>query len=85
VDRINRTGRDPRLRPGIDVLGFDGQKIGTLVAVGDGHFVVEKGYLSPRRYRIPFDAVAGIERGNVLLKLTKDQALARGWEAPPST
>ncbi len=80
---MDRTGRDPRIRPGVGVLGFDGHKIGTVVAVGADHFVVEKGYLAPVRYRIPFDAVAGLERGAVLLNLTKNQALARGWEVPP--
>ena len=82
---MDRTGRDPRIRPGADVLGFDGHKIGTIVAVGADHLVVEKGYLAPIRYRVPLAAVAGIERGHVLLGVTKDQALARGWEVPPTT
>ncbi len=78
---MDRTGRDPRIRPGADVLGFDGQKVGTIVAVGADHLVVERGWLAVTRYRIPTDA--GLERGDVLLTVTKNQALAPDWEAPP--
>ena len=81
---MDRTRQDPRIRPGIDVLGFDGQKVGTVVAVGADHFVVERGWLAVTRYRVPLAAVAGLERGRLLLTVTKDQALARGWEAPPT-
>ncbi len=80
---MDRTGRDPRIRPGIDVLGFDGQKVGTIVAVGADHLVVERGWLAVTRYRVPLAAVAGLEGGHVLLTVTRDQARARGWEAPP--
>lgn len=68
------------LRPGSDVIGFDGHKIGVIVAVDTDHVVVEKGYLAPIRYRVPTGAVAGYEDGKVLLSVTKNQALSRGWE-----
>jgi hypothetical protein len=80
---MDRTGRDPRIRPGIDVLGFDGRKVGTVAAVGADHLVVERGWLAVTRYRVPLAAVAGLEGGHVLLTVTRDQARARGWEAPP--
>ena len=40
---MDRAGRDPRIRPGIGVLGFDGRKLGAVVAVGADHLVVERG------------------------------------------
>ncbi len=81
---MDRAGRDPRIRPGIGVLGFDGRKLGAVVAVGADHLVVERGWLAVSRYRVPLAAVAGLEGGDVLLTVTRDQALARGWEAPPA-
>lgn len=74
----------PSMRAGTPVLGFDGHKIGTIVAVRSHHLIVEKGYLAPITYRIPTSAVAGIENDSVLLNVTKNQALNQGWEAVES-
>jgi hypothetical protein len=76
--------RHPSIQPGMTVLGFDGHKIGTIVAVRSHHLVVEKGYLAPIIYRIPISAIAGIEHESVLLNVTKNQALNQGWDAAPA-
>ena len=76
--------RYPSIQPGTTVLGFDGHKIGTIVAVRSHHLVVEKGYLAPITYRIPTSAIAGTEHGSVLLNVTKNQALNQGWDAAAS-
>ena len=74
--------RDPRIRPGAAVFGCDGRRVGTVVALRPDHLVVEKGYLAPTRYRVPNDAVAGYDDGEVALTLTATAVLSRGWEAP---
>lgn len=81
---MNRIGQDIPINPGTDVLGFDGAKVGVLVARHPDHLVVEKGYLAPIRYRIPISAIAGGEDGSILLNLTKYQALHQGWDVPPA-
>jgi hypothetical protein len=78
---MDHRGHHPPIRPGTSVLGFDGQKVGTIIAVRPHHLVVEKGYLAPITYRIPTSAIAGHENGNVLLNVTRNQALNQGWEA----
>ncbi len=78
---MDNQARYPAIQPGTTVLGFDGQKIGTIVAVRSHHLVVEKGYLAPITYRIPTSAIAGTEHGSVLLNVTKNQALNQGWDA----
>jgi hypothetical protein len=81
---MDNQARYPSIQPGTTVLGFDGHKIGTIVAVRSHHLVVEKGYLAPVTYRIPSSAIAGIEHGDVLLNVTKNQALNQGWDAAES-
>ncbi len=74
--------RDARIRPGDGVVGCDGQRVGTVVALTPSHVVVEKGYLAPTRYRVPNDAVAGYDDGEVSLTVTATAVLSRGWDAP---
>ena len=67
-----------------DVVGSDGSKIGSIVAVHPRYIVVDNGFFFPTDYYIPTSAIDDVEDGRVHLNVTKDQALDQSWEAPPS-
>jgi uncharacterized protein (TIGR02271 family) len=72
------------LRPGMDVHGSDGQKVGTIQEVFADYVIVEKGFFFPKDYYIPVSAIANADDdGNVYLSVTKDQALHQGWDTLP--
>lgn len=65
---------------GIEVIGADGQKIGTVGQVEDGYIIVERGWLFPIGYPVPMDTVATVDGNRITLTITKDQALSRTWD-----
>ena len=69
---------------GADVLGADGEKVGTVAAVYPGYIVVEKGFFFPTDYYVPMSAVASFDNDQVYLTLAKDAALQSGWDAQPT-
>ena len=68
---------------GSDVLGSDGEKVGTVAAVYPGYIVVEKGFFFPTDYYVPMSAVASADDNQVYLNVAKDAALGSGWDAQP--
>jgi hypothetical protein len=70
------------IAPGQTVLSSDGEKIGTVAVVHDAVFRVEKGFIFVKDYNVPHTAVASVdlEGETVHLNVTKDEALASGWE-----
>jgi hypothetical protein len=71
------------IRPGADVFGADGEKVGTVAAVYPGYIVVEKGFFFPTDYYVPMSAVAWSDSNQVYLNVAKDAALQSGWDALP--
>lgn len=65
---------------GIEVIGADRQKVGTISQVKDGYIIVERGWLFPIGYPVPMDAIATVDSNRITLTITKDQALSRAWE-----
>ena len=73
-----------QITEGMTVFGSDSEKVGKIIAVDHGHFVVEKGFFFPTDYYIPTSAVANVDGDDVYLGLTKDQALdEQTWAAAP--
>ena len=70
------------LKPGWEVLGNDGRRIGTIREVGQNYFLVSRGALSPGLH-VPASAIANVEREVVHLNLPKRDAEQRGWEQAP--
>jgi len=69
---------------GAEVLGADGDKVGTVAAVYPGYIVVEKGFFFPTDYYIPMSAVASYDNDQIYLNMAKDAALNSGWDAQPT-
>ena len=65
---------------GAEVVGADGGKIGHVVAVEEGHLVVEEGRLFPTDHIIPNRAVATVADGRVHLQVTKEVVRERSWD-----
>ena len=72
------------IQPGDDVYGADGEKIGTVGAVTSSYLMVEKGFFFRTDSYIPREAIASTDDGKVYLTVTREQALAQGWEVAPS-
>ncbi|MGB3330923.1 MAG: DUF2171 domain-containing protein, partial [Thermomicrobiales bacterium] len=73
---------DWTVREGTPVITFDGQKIGEVDNATGDFLLVKKGFLFPKEYSIPAAAIQTIGPDAVYLTVTKDIALAQGWDAP---
>ncbi len=66
---------------GMDVVGADGDRVGSVKAVRDTDFLVDR---SMRRdVYVPFDAVRDVSGNVVTLNVTADQVDNMGWQSPP--
>ena len=74
----------PQYADGSRVLGMDGLPIGEVVASYREYLIVERGYFFPTNYFIPFSAVAEAGGGDVVLRMSRIEALTQGWERPPA-
>jgi hypothetical protein len=61
------------VRAGMVVKSRDGHQVGRIIGVVEDAFIVEKGVLYARDYRVPFRAVERIEGDDILLSLDKEQ------------
>ena len=68
---------------GWDAFGSDGEKIGTIAAVENDHFIIEKGFIFTEDVFVPMSAISHVEDDNVHLFLTKAQVDGEDWSAPP--
>jgi uncharacterized protein (TIGR02271 family) len=68
---------------GWDVFGSDGEKIGTIAAVENNYFIIEKGFIFTEDVFVPTSAISRVEADNVHLYLTKSQVETQDWSAPP--
>jgi uncharacterized protein (TIGR02271 family) len=68
----------------MDVIGSDGEKLGSVARVEGGYMVAQKGWLFPNDYYIPTSAITGVQGDQVILNVTKDEVLNQGWESAPA-
>lgn len=64
---------------GMDVVDVAGAKVGGVDHLAKDHIVVAKGWLFPTDYLVPLSEIASVD-SKVHLNVTKDEALARGYE-----
>lgn len=68
---------------GWDVVGADGDKIGTVAAIQPHYISVEKGLLMKKDIFIPTSAITAVADDTVHLNLTKDQIENEDWDLEP--
>jgi hypothetical protein len=80
----NRT--DVTVQSGWDVLGSDGESIGSVAEVGANYVRVEKGFIFVKDIYIPVSAISQIDQGDeaVWLNVPKDDVESMGWDNLPS-
>lgn len=73
------------LSAGNDVMSSDGEKIGIVAAIRGSYLLVEKGLLFVTDYHVPMSAVARYDEDEeaVHLNVTRDEAMASGWDEHP--
>lgn len=82
-----RMSTNPQLiQIGDDVIASDGEKIGTVTTVAQNYLVAEKGFFFLHDYYVPLNMIARYDESEekVYLSVTKDEALASGWENEPT-
>lgn len=75
---------DWTVREGTTVLTSDGEKIGEVESANGGYLLVKKGFLFPKEYAIPASAIQNVGPDAVYLNVTREIALAQGWDKPLS-
>jgi hypothetical protein len=70
---------------GNSVVSADGEKLGTIAALRGSYLLVEKGLFFVDDYHVPMSAIDRYDEDEeeVHLNVTKDEALASGWEQEP--
>jgi len=77
------TTESSQIMAGDEVVGSDGDKVGTVAEVQPTYIVVEKGFFFPTDYYIPMSAITSVANGQVVLNVAKDAALHSGWDTVP--
>lgn len=73
------------VQPGTEVFDAEGRKIGGVTDIQGGDFVVHKGGLFAKDYRIPFSAVASHTEDRIDLSITADEATGSLGSEPGDT
>ena len=73
------TNQEWTIEVGMDVVDVNGDKVGGVDHLAKDHLVVAKGWLFPTDYLVPLSEIASVD-DKVHLNVTKDEALARGFE-----
>jgi uncharacterized protein (TIGR02271 family) len=63
--------RGGRISEGMQVKSADGERLGKVVACQASGFVVEKGFLFPKDALVPYERVANVNNGEVVLTLSR--------------
>lgn len=71
-----------QLRPGWEVFGADGAKIGTIADTSNNFFVVEKSFLRTTDLFVPRSAVIAVSNERVTLKFTREELEAGNFTSP---
>lgn len=70
---------------GDNVLGLNGDKIGSVSNVGPNYLHVSTGFLGlGQDLFIPFDAITRVDNHDIYLDVTKDEVNNRGWDNRPA-
>jgi uncharacterized protein (TIGR02271 family) len=77
------TTESTQIMIGDEVVGSDGEKVGTVAEVQPSYIVIEKGFFFPTDYYIPMSAIASVANSQVVLNVAKDAALHSGWDTGP--
>jgi len=72
-----------QVHEGMDVLGSDGEKLGSVDRIEGSYIVASKGFFFPTDYYIPTSAIASVDGEQAYLNVTKDAALDQGWDTQP--
>lgn len=80
----NRDNRTWVLEAGSDVIGSCGHKVGEIVDVEPNYIVVEVGFFHPSDLYVPKTAIGDHHDADVVLNLTKQQAMHQGWDEEPA-
>jgi len=80
---MDNTDSTLNLTQGMDVVGSDGEKVGSVQDVQGDYVVVSKGFFFPTDYYIPFSALNNADGNSVYLNVSKDEALNQGWDQVP--
>jgi uncharacterized protein (TIGR02271 family) len=64
-----------RVSEGMSVKSADGVRVGKVVSCQPGGFVVEKGFLSPKDFLVPYERISGFGDGEILLSATRADLL----------
>jgi hypothetical protein len=74
-----------RVTPGMEVVGADGESVGLVKAVAEGHFLLDR--VMRRDLYVPLDMVQGIDDTSaperVVLKIPAAEVAVMDWESPP--
>lgn len=73
------------IRPGAAVVAADGDRIGEVREVREGHIVVDRGLLGGDDLYVPVDALTDTDRDPVRLNLPADEVDSQGWHVRPSS
>lgn len=57
---------------GMEVRSADGEKLGKIVSVGEGNFVVEKGFFFPKDYTLALADIVDVQNEMVILSRTRE-------------
>jgi uncharacterized protein (TIGR02271 family) len=68
---------------GMDVVGSDGEKLGSVDRVEGNFVVVKKGFFFPTDYYVPADAISAVDEDRLTLNVPKDVVLEQGWDVSP--
>lgn len=68
-----RTHGAAHIRPGLEVYGASGEKIGTVADASERYFVIEKGFPLATDLFVPMSVVAAVADDRVDLNRTRDQ------------
>ena len=71
------------LRKHMTVYSSDNQKVGHVSEIYEDSFLVREGFLFSTARYIPYNAIAQVDKDDVRLTLTADEATAKEWEKRP--
>ncbi len=72
-----------RVRPGMDILGSDGDRVGTVKEVRTSDFLANRSM--QRDIYIPFDSIMDVTGDTVRLNIPASQVDNMGWPSPSLT
>ena len=70
------------IKEGMTVRSLDGHKLGTVYAVGDTEFHIEKGLFFPKDYSCRFSEISDIRDGDIILPHGRDSLHRLSMDAP---